>query len=145
MATRIQVAVDCHDSKLMVDFWSTALHYVMPDPPSPFTRWSEYWRSFDLPEDEIDDHPSMVVDPDGVGPRMFFHEVPEGKVSKNRWHLDLAVSGGRDVPIDVRRERVGAEADRLVAAGATKVRVLEAPNHYAVAMLDPEGNEFDLN
>ena len=69
MATRIQVAVDCHDSKLMVDFWATALHYVMPDPPAPFTRWSEYWRSFDLPEEEIDDHPSMVVDPDGVGPR----------------------------------------------------------------------------
>ena len=33
----------------------------------------------------------------------------------------------------------------LVAAGATKVRVLEAPNHYAIAMIDPEGNEFDLN
>lgn len=139
------MAVDCHDSKLMVGFWASALHYVMPDPPAPFERWSHYWRSFDLPEDEIDDHPSSIMDPDGVGPRFFFHEVPEDKVVKSRWHLDLGVSGGRDEPIDVRREWVDAEAERLVAAGATLVRANENVNHYAAKMLDPEGNEFDLN
>ena len=60
-------------------------------------------------------------------------------------HLDLAVSGGRTEAMDVRRERVDAETERLVAAGATVVRVLEAPGHYAKSMLDPEGNEFCLN
>jgi hypothetical protein len=34
-----------------------------------------------------------------------------------------------------------------VAVGATKVRELFEPgvDHYAVAMLDPEGSEFDIN
>ncbi|MGI8993791.1 MAG: VOC family protein [Nocardioidaceae bacterium] len=86
-----------------------------------------------------------MVDPDGVGPRIVFLEVPEAKVVKNRVHLDLSVSGGHEVPMDKRRERIDAEAGRLVAAGATKLRVLEATGHYAWAMHDPEGNEFDLN
>jgi Glyoxalase-like domain len=36
---------------------------------------------------------------------------------------------------------------QVVAAGATKVRELAGPgvDHYAMAMLDPEGNEFDIN
>jgi hypothetical protein len=73
--------------------------------------------------------------------------VPEGKVVKNRLHLDLDVGGGRGAPLAVRRERVDAEADRLVAAGATRFRVLseEAVDHYAVVMQDPEGNEFCLH
>ncbi len=50
-------------------------------------------------------------------------------------------------PLDVRRERVEAEAARLVALGATRLRTLteEGLDHYAVALLDPEGNEFDIN
>lgn len=40
-----------------------------------------------------------------------------------------------------------AEAERLVALGATVIRVLSEPldDHYAIAMTDPEGNEFDIN
>jgi hypothetical protein len=73
--------------------------------------------------------------------------VPEPKVVKNRVHLDLGVSGGRQVPLPTRRRRVDAEAERLVGAGATRLRVLseEAVDHYAVVMADPEGNEFCLN
>lgn len=145
MATKIQVAIDCHDEQLLVRFWSAALHYVVPDPPEPFTRWSDYWRSLDLPDEEVTDSTNRIEDPNGVGPRLVFMVVPEDKIVKNRLHLDLAVSGGREVPIDVRRPRVDAEAARLVAAGATQLRVLEATGHYAIAMLDPEGNEFDLN
>ena len=46
-----------------------------------------------------------------------------------------------------RAERVGAEAQRLADLGATMVAVLVEPglDHYAVAMKDPEGNEFDIN
>jgi hypothetical protein len=63
---------------------------------------------------------------------------------KNRLHLDLKVSGGREVPLDTRRQRVTAEVARLVAAGATRLRVLERKglDHYAVVLQDPEGNEF---
>jgi uncharacterized glyoxalase superfamily protein PhnB len=73
--------------------------------------------------------------------------VPEGKTVKNRLHLDISVSGGRGVPMEVRRQRVDAEVARLAGLGATIVRPLqeEGLDHYAVAMLDPEGNEFDIN
>jgi len=88
-----------------------------------------------------------IVDPVGAGPRIWFQRVPEGKTIKNRLHLDIHAGGGRSVPIETRRERVDAEARRLVGLGATLVRELseEGLDHYAVAMKDPEGNEFDVN
>ncbi len=59
----------------------------------------------------------------------------------------MHVSGGRANPIQLRRDRVDAEAKRLASLGATMIGVLEADgiDHYAVAMRDPEGNEFDIN
>ena len=44
-----------------------------------------------------------IEDPDGEGPRLYFQKVPEGKVAKNRVHIDLNVSGGRGVPIEERK------------------------------------------
>jgi hypothetical protein len=59
-------------------------------------------------------------------------------------HLDLKISGGRAVPLPERRARIEAEATRLEALGATRLRVLSADglDHYGVVMQDPEGNEF---
>jgi hypothetical protein len=59
----------------------------------------------------------------------------------------LGVTDRRGSPLDVRRERVEAEAERLVALGATRVRTNaeEGLDHHAVSMPDPEGNEFDVN
>jgi hypothetical protein len=56
-------------------------------------------------------------------------------------------SGGRRVPIEVRRQRVDAETKRLAGLGATVVSEIYADgvDHYAMAMRDPEGNEFDIN
>ena len=73
--------------------------------------------------------------------------VPEPKTIKNRLHLDIFASGGRAVPIATRKQRVDAEARRLAGLGATVVTVSaeEGLDHYAVAMNDPEGNEFDIN
>jgi hypothetical protein len=73
--------------------------------------------------------------------------LPERKAVKNRLHLDLGVSGGRAVPIETRRQRVDAEASRLAGLGGAIVGVLNTAglDHYAVAMKDPEGNEFDIN
>jgi hypothetical protein len=65
---------------------------------------------------------------------------------KNR-HLDIGVSGGRLVAIVIRRQRVDAEASRLASLGAVMVGVLDTGglDHYADAMKDSEGNEFDIH
>jgi formylmethanofuran:tetrahydromethanopterin formyltransferase len=70
-----------------------------------------------------------------------------GETVKNRLHLDICASGGRSVPMAIRRQRVQAEARRLASLGGTIIGVLseEGIDHYAVAMKDPEGNEFDIN
>lgn len=151
VSTRFQVTIDCRNPDRLTHFWAEALRYQIEPPPAGFDSWKVYWRSIGVPEEELADMNEgssvSVVDPDGVGPRIWFQPVPENKVVKNRVHLDLEVSGGRTVSMEVRKERVNAEADRLVRAGATKLRVLEQAglDHYAVAMQDPEGNEFDLN
>jgi hypothetical protein len=73
--------------------------------------------------------------------------LPDVKTVKNRLHLDIYVSGGRALPMETRRQRVEAEAQRLCALGATRTVELTAEglDHYAVGMKDPEGNEFDIN
>ena len=146
MATRIQVTIDCADPGRLARFWADALGYRLEEPPDGFASWQDYWVSRGLPPEEVEDGYDSIVDPDGVRPRIWFQPVPEPKVVKNRVHLDLGVSGGRQVPLPTRRRRVDAEAERLVAAGATRLRVLseEAVDHYAVVMADPEGNEFCL-
>ena len=85
-----------------------------------------------------------MVDPDGLGPRIYFQRVPEGKTVKNRVHLDLNVGGPRTAPPEERRRRIDAEVERLVALQARKVKTLEERGEYFVNMLDPEGNEFDV-
>jgi len=90
---------------------------------------------------------ASIVDPDWSGPRIWFQVVPELKVVKNRLHLDISVSGGRALPLETRRQRVDAEAERLAGLGASYVRVLseEGLDHYAIAMQDAQGNDFDIN
>jgi Glyoxalase-like domain len=147
LATRIQVTIDCADPDRLARFWAEALHYKLQEPPDGFESWQAYWVSRGLPPEEVEGGYDAVVDPDGVGPRIWFQPVPEPKVVKNRVHLDLGVSGGRQVPLATRRERVDAEADRLVDAGATRMYVLftEGVDHYGVVLQDPEGNEFCLH
>jgi hypothetical protein len=147
MATTLQVTIDCAEPDRLVRFWSLALGYVVEPPPGGFDTWVAYWRSIGVPEDELpdrDDVHDSIVDPAGVGPRIWFQLVPEPKVAKNRVHLDLKVGGGRDVPLDQRRPRVDAEVDRLVRLGASRLRVLalDGGEYYGVVMQDPEGNEF---
>jgi hypothetical protein len=83
-----------------------------------------------------------IADPLGQGPRTWFQRMPEGKTIENRLHLDVSVDGDRSVPLEIRAERVDAEARRLAGFGATVVADLAEPglNHYAVAMLDPRAN-----
>ncbi|MEU0519408.1 VOC family protein [Streptosporangium sp. NPDC006007] len=146
MAARFQLTFDCADPDRQARFWAEALGYRLEDPPAGFDDWDAYWRSVGVPEEELGVGVDSIVDPDGTGPRIWFQKVSEGKAVKNRIHVDLHASGGRDFPLETRKERVDAEVARLVALGATRRRTLTEPgvDHYAVAMSDPEGNEFDV-
>jgi Glyoxalase-like domain len=147
MAAGFQLVIDCADPDPLARFWAAALGYQLEPPPDGFATWNDYWRDFGLPDDDLDIGEDRIIDPDGRGPGIWFQRVPERKTVKNRLHLDIHASGGRAAPIETRRQRVDAEAQRLAALGATIVRVLdtEGLDHYAVAMKDPEGNEFDIN
>ena len=149
MSVRFQIVIDCREPRRLVAFWSAAIHYRPEPTPSGFAGWREYWRSIGVPEDEIRDvtTPESIDDPKGEGPRVWFHAVPEGKSCKNRLHFDIRASGGRDLPLATRKGQVEAEVARLVALGATRLETLyeEGEDHYAVALADPEGNEFDVN
>lgn len=147
MAVNYQLAIDCADPGTLSRFWMAALGYVIEPAPEGFDTWDDYWRSVGVPEDELDGRIDFIVDPEGGGPRIQFHIVPETKSIKNRLHLDIHASGGRGLPIEERKRLVDAEAARLVGLGATIVHVhqTEGLDHYAVGLNDPEGNEFDLN
>ena len=143
MATSVQIVFDCADPDRLATFWAAALHYKKQDPPAGFASWPDFLKAQGIPESDWTSA-SAVVDPDGVGPRIFFQRVPEGKVVKNRVHLDLNAGGPRGAPHDERRRRVDAEADRLVQLGARQSRTVEERGEYFVNMFDPEGNEFDV-
>lgn len=65
-------------------------------------------------------------------PALIFLQVPEGRVGKNRLHLDL-VSADR-----------GADVARALAAGATHVADLAEYGTAWTTLADPEGNVFDI-
>lgn len=128
MGTKIQVVFDCADPRRLGEFWAEALHYRTPAPPESFASWNDW---------------NAIEDPDGVGPRVYFQRVPEGKTAKNRMHLDLNAGGGHAVSLEERRTRVDAEVARLKSLGATDERgAIEQRGEYWVRMNDPEDNEF---
>lgn len=135
--------MDCADPGRLALFWAEALHYRLRDPPEGFVSWEAWLEANGVPEQDWNSA-GAVVDPADVGPRIFLQRVPEAKAVKNRVHLDLNVGGPRTDPPEERRRRVDAEAARLVGLGARKLRERAQRGEYFVNMLDPEGNEFDL-
>ncbi|WP_406503565.1 VOC family protein [Streptomyces sp. NBC_00212] len=139
---KFQVTFDCADPERVARFWCEVLGYVVPSPPDGFDTWGDYNRSLP-PENQGSWFACM--DPSGQGPRMYFQRVPEGKVAKNRVHLDVRVGTGL-----VGEERLAvleAECARLIALGAVCVQVLRADeeNESCISMQDIEGNEFCLD
>jgi hypothetical protein len=147
MGARFQPVIDCADPEPLARFWIAALGYRFEPPPDGFGTWDDYWRDVGLPEADLGIGADRIVDPDGHGPGIWFQVVPDRRTVKNRLHLGISVGGGRAAPVEIRRQRVDAEARRLEALGATIAGVLEeeGADHYGVAMTDPEGNEFDIN
>jgi len=137
MALPIQIAIDCADPEPLATFWAQALHYEVAAPPGGHETWAAFSEAEDVPGEAW----CRVVDPEGLGPPILFHRVPEPKITKNRVHLDI---GPRprdpDETAEARAARRESEIRRLVALGATHVRTNE-DREFAV-MQDPEGNEF---
>ncbi len=126
---QVQVTFDCAEPERVARFWCEVLGYVAP-PPLPAEDQGDWFA---------------CTDPTGVGPRLLFQRVPEGKVVKNRVHLDVRAGTGL-----VGAERLAtleAECARLVALGAVRVRLLAADddNESCLVMQDIEGNEFCLD
>jgi hypothetical protein len=123
----VQVTFDCAEPQRVARFWCEVLGYVVP------------------PSLEHEESASACMDPSGVGPRLFFQRVPEGKVVKNRVHLDVRVGTG--LVGAERVEALEAECARLVALGASRQRLLVADgeNESCLVMQDVEGNEFCLD
>jgi hypothetical protein len=143
MVVQIQVSFDAADVERLAAFWREALGYHDQAPPEGYATWEDWARAVGIPEEKWSDA-AALVDPEGVRPRLFIQRVPEPKTAKNRVHLDLGVSGGREVPLEERPPRVDAVVERLVGLGATKVRANDEADQYWVVMQDPEGNEFCL-
>jgi hypothetical protein len=139
---QIQVTFDCAEPERVARFWCEVLGYVVPPPPEGFATWDDYNSSL---APEVRGSWFACSDPTGVGPRLYFQRVPEGKVVKNRVHLD--VRAGTGLVGDERLATLQAECARLVALGAVQVRVLLADeeNESCIVMQDIEGNEFDLD
>jgi hypothetical protein len=144
MAVEFQVTFDSGDPAAHGAFWASALGYVLEPPPTGFASWDAALDAWGVPVERRNDR-SALVDPAGVGPRLFFQKVPEPKTAKNRVHLDLRAAAG--LTGDDRMAALEAECARLVALGASRVQRFEADSASAgfIVMHDPEGNEFCLD
>jgi hypothetical protein len=123
MATLWDVVFDCAHPASLARFWAAAVdgYTVAPYDDEEIARLQSL--GYAGPEED----PGVIVESATAGlPRLYFQLVPEGKVAKNRLHLDL------------RTDDLEAEVARLVGLGA---RVLTASERHRV-LADPEGNEF---
>jgi hypothetical protein len=144
MAAGVQVVIDCADPGRLAEFWAQALGYRFPAPPGDFDSWEEFLQAHGVPESEWN-RASALEDPDGKGPRFFFQRVPEPKTVKNRMHVDLNVTGGLGVPLEERKRKSHAEAERLQSLGAKQLWINDDPLGFSIVLADPEGNEFCLH
>ncbi|MEJ3745136.1 VOC family protein [Actinomycetes bacterium KLBMP 9797] len=117
MTARVRwIDFDCADPYLVASFWSEATG--LPHHPDNKSG---------------DDECALLSGADIIEGGMLFQRVPEGKVAKNRVHLDLQ-------PTDRTRDE---EIERLLGLGASLVADHRHPDGTGWAVLaDPEGNEF---
>jgi Glyoxalase-like domain len=124
MATLWTLGGDATDPHRLAAFWALALGYI-PEPGYDYEGGAS------------------IVDPEGVGPAIGFLQVPEAKVAKNRFHIDIRPAGEAPVDPAEHEQRVRAKSTQLVGAGATVVREDAYGGQFShIVMLDPEGNEF---
>ncbi|WP_194833065.1 VOC family protein [Nocardia sp. XZ_19_369] len=153
MSRQIQITFDAHDPRALSTFWRDALGYVHPGPPGvelpadadPLAAWDEFLARIGVPPEQRNTR-SAIEDPDGQGPRVFFQQVPEDKIAKNRVHLDVRAAPG--LQGEERMAALESACDRLVALGAKRVQRHDPEPPLGaghIVMTDPEGNEFCLD
>ena len=144
-AREVQVTFDCAGPGALAAFWAEVLGYERQAPPPGFDSWEAALEAWHVPEDQRDSRDAVVPPAGSSGPRLFFQRVPEPKTVKNRVHLDVRAAPG--LAGEERMDALEAEAARLVALGATRLRRVEPGGmdlgHLVLA--DPEGNEFCLD
>jgi Glyoxalase-like domain len=116
--------VDCRDVAAQARWWAAAL------------GWKPVYEADDevvLVPEHVTEETVRATPWERVGPGLVFVRVPEGKVLKNRLHLDLAPHTSDDR---------GAEIARLLGLGATRVDVGQSLDVSWDVLADPEGNEF---
>jgi len=111
MSATIGLVLDCTDPDSLAAFWSGALGYTTVGGAGNYV---------------------MLLDAEGVRPKLLLQEVPEAKSVKNRMHLDI------ETPL------VEDEVVRLESLGARRLQAGTRCEHGSrwVLMADPEGNEF---
>ena len=141
-APTFQICIDAADPHALNRFWAAAVGYVAEDHHEQIQ--GVIAAGFATLDDTIEidgrlawNTAAACRDPEGHGPRLLFQQVPEPKTVKDRIHLDLQ----RGLDDDAR----GAEVDRLVALGATKLWDGQQGPHQWVTLADPEGNEFCIS
>ncbi|CAL9443498.1 hypothetical protein SUDANB1_02285 [Streptomyces sp. enrichment culture] len=114
------MSVDCHDPERLAAFWCEVFDFKVIDRSEDSVEIGSWVPTVE--EVRARQMPTTLV----------FVQVPEGKVVKNRLHLDVS-------PIDASTED---EVTRLLGLGATRTEVGQGPDRSWVVMADPEGNEF---
>ncbi|GGZ52770.1 hypothetical protein GCM10010387_53640 [Streptomyces inusitatus] len=146
MALHWKLTIDAADPAAQADFWGEALGYTVEDhsalieqlrqngqlPEGSTIRHHnrDAWRDFAAvrhPDDPFEEATGV-----GLGRRLLFQRVAEGKTVKNRLHIDVHTEAGR-------RE---AEVARLEGLGATVLYEQKQPMGSWTTMADPEGNEY---
>jgi hypothetical protein len=133
----LQVTLDAEDPHAQARFWAEAIGYVKEDHTAIVQGLLDAGH---LPAEAAIDvdggkgfaELAACSDPGGARPRLLFQRVPEKKTVKNRMHLDLHVGP----------ERAEAEAERLLALGATHAWTTDDRGGHTITLRDPEGNEL---
>lgn len=110
------ICFDCADARRVAQFWAEVLGYTLQ-----------------LPGPEDGEEASVAITPPAGagGLRIWFSNVPEPKVAKNRVHIDVNMPDG-------------AEMERLQRLGARPLQEIRGDDGalWWTIMADPEGNEF---
>jgi catechol 2,3-dioxygenase-like lactoylglutathione lyase family enzyme len=108
------ITFDCRDPFALAAFWSAVTGWPVDAESEP-------------QDDEVG-----VMAPEPL-PMLLFIRVPEGKVVKNRVHLDIG-------PLERTRDE---EVERLTGLGGRVLDDRRTPEGRGwIVMADPEGNEF---
>ena len=102
--TQVEIAIDTMDASAILPFWAAVLGY-----------------------EQLDD--DLIVDPQRIGPSVWFQQLDEPRPVRNRIHLDVTVAH------DEAEARVAA----ALAAGGRLVSDERAPAWWVLA--DADGNE----